>query len=293
MHKIGSNSSYHLEEDDDYKFPLQYILWSAFYFALTYILISYSGYLVQSINASVLDYDVKFSYDGVAISGGTSPWTLKRISFVFLASPFLGMLFSMIGFAFCNKLSRNKSHLRIFFFWLSINGFAFFYSYFFTGILAFGNYYTKYFTGFVAFLAWLYLSKGVITFILLTLTALFAIYPVIFGWLTLSVSYSSLLQDRKGGRKIIFRNVIILPYLLGLILIIAATYPLDNVYHLVRWLVYPIIFAVIYLWFTKKKIAAAIVVKGGLANRSQRLLLLLSIMLILAGRFLLPIIIEL
>jgi len=265
------------------------ILWSGFYFALSYLLVSYSGYLVQALNASVIGYDVIFSYEGVSISGGTSPWTAKRIAFVFLAPPLHGMLISWIGFALCHTFTFKYSHLRIFFFWLSINGFALFYSYFFTGILAFGNFYTKYFTGFAAFFAWLYLGKGTITFLLLTFTALFTIYPLLFGWLTLSFSHSSELMERKQGRKIIFLNVLVFPFITGIILVFITTYPLDKAFQVVRWLVYPIVFSIIYSWFLSIKHATAIVKKGGIENRSPWLLLLLMVIIILAGRFLLPV----
>jgi hypothetical protein len=263
------------------------ILWSGFYFALSYILISYSGYAIQSLNAAFLDYNVIFSYDSFQISGGIAPWSVKRIAFVFLAGPIFGLLVSWFAFFICNKIEFKYSHLRLFFFWLSINGFAMFYSYFFTGLLAFGNYYTKYFTGFAAFLAWLYLEKGTITLILLVVTILFTAYPLLYGWLTLSNSYSIELLEEKKGRKNVFINVIVLPFITGIILIVGATYPLDFEYQVVRWMVYPIIFFIIYLWLVSIKHSSAIIKKGGIEYRSPFLLLTISSAFLLFGKYIL------
>lgn len=255
------------------------IMWSAFYFALSYILLSYLSYAVQALNASLLDYPVLFSFDGIKISEGISPWTLKRIAFVFLAPPLFGLFTSIAAAIAYNNTSFNYSHLKLFFYWLCINGFALFYSYFFTGILSFGTYNSKYFTGFAAFFAWLHLDGGTVAALLIGLATLTAFYALTFGRKTLSQSYSGNLLEHEHGRTVIFINVVVLPFTIGTAFLLAATYPLDFNYQIVRLFCYPIIFAMTFLWLQMNRHAPCVIKKGGIEHRAFYLLLLLCLAL--------------
>lgn len=262
------------------------ILWSAIYFAFSYILLSYLSYAVQAANAALLDYDVVFSYNGIKISGGSSPWTLKRIAFVFLAPPLFGLFTSIAAAVAYNNTTFTYSHLKLFFYWLCINGFALFYSYFFTGIITFGDYNSKYFTGFAAFFSWLHLEKSSVTVLLLVFAVLFGLYSLTFGRKTLSQSYSTELLEREHGRSIIFINVLVLPFIIGTALILAATYPMDFNYQIIRLFCYPIIFAMIFIWLQANRHTACIIKKRGIKHYPSVWLLVSTAVLILISRLL-------
>lgn len=274
--------------DVEYKAEhLTKIMWSAFYFALSYILLSYLSYAVQAANAALLDYDVLFSYNGVKISGGTSPWSLKRIAVVFLAPPLFGLFTSFAAAIAYNNTTFNYSHLKLLFYWFCINGFALFYSYFFTGIITFGDYNSKYFTGFAAFFAWLHLEKNSVTVLLLMFAVLFGFYSLTFGRKTLSQSYSTELLEREQGRSIVFINVLVLPFIIGTTLILAATYPMDFNYQIIRLFCYPIIFAMIFIWLQVNRHAACIIKKGGIEHKAVYLLVPLILSLLGLSKFIL------
>lgn len=258
------------------------ILWSGFYFALSYIIISYLSYLLQAFNASVLGYDAAFSFDGIKITGGTDPWSLKRVAFVFLTPPLFGILTSIAGSIAFASTNFNKSHLKLFFYWLAMNGFVFFYSYFFTGILSFGLYNSKYFTGFAVFLAWLYLERGTISILLLILAGIFTLYAFVFGTKTLSLNYSTSLYERRYGRSIVFINVVLLPFIVGVSLLTVTTYPMDFNYNIIRLLSYPIIFFIVFIWLKLNLHNFPIIKKEGIAYRSFFLLAMLSGILVAA-----------
>jgi hypothetical protein len=262
------------------------IMWSAFYFALSYILLSYLSYAVQALNASLLDYPVSFSFDGIKILEGSSPWTLKRIAFIFLAPPLFGLFTSIAATIAYTNTTFTYSHLKLIFYWLCINGFALFYSYFFTGIITFGDYNSKYFTGFAAYFAWLHLEKSTVTGLLFVFAILFSFYALTFGRKTLSQSYSTELLEKEHGRSVIFINVLVLPFIIGTALILAATYPMDFNYQIIRLFCYPIIFAMVFIWLQVNRHAACIIKKGGIEYYHLVWLLASTAVLILISRFL-------
>lgn len=131
------------------------IFYSAFYFALTFVFLTYLSYAVVAINASILGYAPYLTFNGVDNLAQTTGWSIKRIAFVYLSAPLSGLAISVLSYYWYVGTNHKKSHLQQLFFWLSLNGFVLFYSYLLTGLLSVGEYSSRYFTGFVAFLSWL------------------------------------------------------------------------------------------------------------------------------------------
>lgn len=264
------------------------IFWSAFYFACSYILVTYSCYVVQAANALYLNYDVILSYNGVKISGGDSPWNLKRIAFVFLASPLSGLFFSLLGSLSHANISIKHTHLKLFFFWLCINGFAVFYSYIFTGLLSFGHFSSPYFTGFAAFLSWQYLKQETVMLLLLIFGILVSFYTLTFGVKTFTQSYSGMLLETQKGRIVVLLNILIIPFIVGLALVVAITYPMDFNYLIIRMLCYPLIFTGIFVWVQFNPHVSCFIKKGGMQYRSYLILIILTAALSALAKFILP-----
>jgi len=263
------------------------IFYSAFYFALTFILLNYFGYLVLALNAKILDYQPVFSYNGIENLTNTYGWSTKRIAFVYLSSPIVGFLISFFAYYWYIGTDHHKPHLQQFFFWLSINGFVMFYSYLITGLFAVGNYSSKFFTGFVSFFSWLNWDDSMIFFALLVSAIGLLFYSLRFGRPVLKSSYSKNLLKKRNGRKLVFVNVVLLPFGIGCIFLLASIFPMDLIYTLVRLACYPLVFLIIYWRITNRRKKVGRILKGGLSYRSPVVLLLLLAILIAISRTLL------
>ena len=195
-------------------------LWSALYFAITFILLNYTSHFWSSINAWQIGFNPSFSYNGMDRILPSAGWSAKRIAFVYLAPPLWGLFSSAVGYIGFSKTSGLKTHLRTFFFWHSFNGFLLYFSYLITGILSGVDYASDFFTGFAGFYTWLEWPKstiiGIIVFQIITGLALSLIFPP----LILKLNHSRKINLQRSGKWIVLVNVFLIPTLLGSMLVL-------------------------------------------------------------------------
>jgi hypothetical protein len=249
------------------------ILWSGFYFALAFILINYFHHFITAFCAALLEHDPVFSYNGVKpIAAAASPWTVKRVAFIYLTAPLICLLISA-GLTFLLYSSYSNSHLSLFLFWLGLNAFALFYSYFFTGILGAGKYSSIFYTGFALYLSWFYFSSSTIIVLMVLLIILFSFAALVFVPLAMKYNYSVPLLKTIKGRKIIFVNTVLFPFAVGVALILFISYPLDKAYTIVRIASIAVILFMLFLGMLRiNKKSSAIIQKGGIRYMSPLLL---------------------
>lgn len=250
------------------------ILYSAFYFALTFVLLTYLSYAFVAINAKILGYSPYLTLNGVDNLAQTFGWSIKRIAFVYLAAPFSGLAISILSYYLYIGTDHKKSHLQQFFFWLSLNGFVLFYSYLLTGLLSVGNYSSRYFTGFVAFFSWLEWGNVAIYGILILLLIVFVFYAHRYAWPILKSSYSTRLLKRTNGRTLVFFNLVVLPFLFGAVIVFAATFPMDFMYQIVRLFSYGIVFLIMMWSISDRNQKVGKIKKGGIKYLPPYLLLI-------------------
>lgn len=245
------------------------ILWSGFYFALAFILINYFHHFITAFCAMLLEHSAIFSYDGVEpIRGAASPWTIKRVAFIYLMAPLLCLLISG-GLLLLLYTSYSNSHLSLFLFWLGLNAFALFYSYFFTGILGSGKYTSIFYTGFSLWLSWFYLGSKTISVIMILLLIPFSFAALLFAPLAMKYNYSSQLIKTIKGRRIIFINTVLLPFISGAAIVLLITYPLDKAYTIVRLASFLIILLGVYLGMLRVvKSSSGMLQTGGIRYQS-------------------------
>lgn len=262
------------------------ILWSGFYFALAFILINYFHHFITSLCAALLDHHPVFSYNGVKpIAASASPWTLKRVAFIYLTAPLISLFISAALLLLLYK-SYSNSHLSLFLFWLSLNAFALFYSYFFTGIFGAGKYNSIFFTGFSLFLSWFYFSSGTIILLLVLLGLFFSVASIAFAPVAMKYNYSSRLLKTKEGRTALFVNTVLFPVIAGITIVELTTYPLDLAYTLVRFCSISILLIVLFLAMLRiKKSSSAITQNGGIRYVSPLFLLAAIALLALTVRY--------
>lgn len=263
------------------------ILYSAFYFALSFILLTYLSYAIVAINAKILGYSPYLTFNGVDNLAQTTGWSIKRIAFVYLSAPLSGLVISILSYYWYVGTDHKKSHLQQFFFWLSLNGFVLFYSYIITGLLSVGNYSSRYFTGFVAFFSWLEWSDAAIYGVQLAMLVLFVFYANRYAWPILKSSYSRQLLSRSNGRTLIFTNLVVLPFAFGSVMVFAATFPMDFMYQIVRLFSYAMVFLIMLWSVSNRTKQVGRIQKGGMRYFSPLWLLALLGGLILISRFLL------
>ena len=284
MPNSGDNLPYLFAETGDLKLHLVKIAYSAFYFALTFILLSYFDHVIAAINARILGYHPVFNYDVLKNLSPTSGWSPKRIAFVYLSGPLLGLIISWISAFGYNLAGVAHSHLKLFLYWLSLNGFVLFFSYLITGILSFSNYTSIFFTGFSLWFNWLFWDNTAITMLLIILSGVFGIfYPFFFWRQTLRNGYSGRLLEQQFGRVISFINTAVLPVLTGSLIILGATLPMNWQYQLIRLACVLITLLIILLWIAIFRFAPVKVRKGGIEYYSPVFLLIgIGVLLLLA-----------
>lgn len=255
---------------------------SAIYFTVTFILVSYTGYCWSASNAWDVGYSPSFSYEGMENLVSTSGWTLKKVAWVYLAPPLWGLLIAFLGLIMFNLSDSRNTHLQTFLFWLSVNGFMLYFSYVITGILSGQNYSSKFFTGFAGVYGWLEWSKAKATAILCLQGLVSLPFVLFYSKPVLQLNFSRLLATRKNGKPMIFFHVVLLPFLLGCLLLISATFPMDMNYQLVRLMSYSFVFVTMALGMGLHKAKYITIVKGGIKPLSTTLLSLLTLGLVLS-----------
>lgn len=278
-------------EIEDLRAYRQKLSTSAIYFAVTFIIVSYSAHAWSASNAWDFGYRPSFSYDGMDNLVATSGWTVKKVAWVYLAPPIWGIVVAVLGMIGHRAVDSRKTHLQTFLFWLSINGFLLYLSYVSTGILSGQNYSSKFFTGFAGFFGWLEWGQLKSTSLLIVLLIVSLSFALIYSKPVLQLNFSRYLATRKQGKLIIFVHIVFFPFLIGCLLVALSTFPMDLNYQVVRMATYLIVFLVILLGMNLHKAKHITIVKGGLKPLSPTVISILVVVLILS-RFVLEMKIE-
>lgn len=263
------------------------LFYSALYFSISFILLSYTGHAWSTSNAWDVGYRPMFSYDGMDNLLNTTGWTVAKIGWVYLAPALWGMLVSIFALAGFHATDPRQTHTRTLLFWLSLNGFLLFYSYIVTGIFSGEEYASKYFTGFIAFYSWLEWETGTMFGILSIQAMVFLGYALLYSKPILQLNHSRYLASRSNGKIIVFMRVMFLPFLLGSILVAMATFPMDLGYQAIRLGCYIPIMLVIFIGIGFYKAKHINIVKGGLKHRSLTTCLAAMLLTILISRLIL------
>jgi hypothetical protein len=261
-------------------------LWSALYFALTFTILNYSSHFWSAFNSWQIGFSPSFSYNGMDRILFSTSWSAKRIAFVYLAPPLWGLFSSAVGFIGFTKTNGLRTHLRTFFFWLFFNGFLLYFSYLVTGLLSGVDYASDFFTGFPGFYTWLEWPKstilGIIVFQIITGLAFSLAFPP----LILKLNHSRKINSQRSGKWIVLMNVFLIPTLLGSILVLVATYPMNLNYQLVRILSCLPIIGVCILAFKHVEYSRMTFAKGGLSDRPYWQLVIATLLLVVLCKFL-------
>ena len=269
---------------DNRKEHIQNLFTSALYFAVTFIALHYLGHAWSTHNAHHYGYTPLFSYNGMDTLLGTSGWTARKIGIIHLMPPFIGVVSLFLGLLLLQLIRTKRIHLRTFLFWLSVNGLLIYASYISTGFLSGLNYSSKFFTGFVGYYAWLY-WKPINIYGMLFMQALLCL-PVLFylSRFALGLNYSSSLLKQDKGRVIIWANVVLIPFVLGSMIVVLATFPMDFGYQLVRFATFiPMALAMLASmhFFSTRNIG---IIKGGLKGFPIILFVAALVMIVVISR---------
>jgi len=264
-------------------------LLSGLYFAISFILISYTSYAWSAANAWDVGYQPFFSYDGMDSLINTTGWTVRKVAWVYLAPPLWGLALSILGLIAYNLVDTMQTNLRAFLFWLSFNGFLLYFSYVISAILSGQVYSSGFFSGFVGFYSWLDWSRGTIYGILGIQLLASLLFSFVYSKPILQLNYSRLLASRKRGKSIIFINIVLIPYLIGIVLVAASTFPMDLNYQTVRVFSFLLIFVVAFLGMGFYKAKHITIVRGGLKSTPFYGFAIGCILLFLLAQFLLSI----
>jgi hypothetical protein len=220
---------------------------------------------------------------------GTTGWTARKIGFIFLMPSATGIIALLVGLISLRLARTKQVHLRTFMFWLSVNGLLMYASYVTTAYLSGLNFNSKFFTGFVSLYAWLFWKDITIYGVLFIQTLLCIPFLLYFGRLILSLNYSNSLLKQKNGRIIIWTNVIVIPFAIGVVIVGAASIPMDFGYQFARIATFlpmsVIMVAGMHLFSTKN----IVVVKGGMNGVSIVVLMLATVLLLVLTRTVLSI----
>lgn len=262
--EIQNENSLFFKGVEDRNLHYRKILYSAIYFAITFIIMNYTAHAWSTSNAWDIGLYPQFSYDGMESLAGTGGWSVNRIAWVYLAPPLWGLLVSVFAIIAFTAIEGVHVHLRTILFWFAINGYLLYFSYIVMGIFSGQDYSSDMFEGFVAFYSWLLWSKGKIYGILIIQGIFSLAYSLLFSKCVLQLNYSRLLASKLNGKPIVFANVFVLPALAGFILIAIATFPMDLKYQVIRMGTLIPIGVIILLGLAMHKAKHISIVKGGL-----------------------------
>jgi len=260
------------------------LLTSGFYFAVTFILLHYLGHAWSTSNAHNQGYAPFFSYAGIDSLLGTTGWTAKKIGIIYLMPPLVGLIAFTLGILGISFAKTKQLSFKTFMFWLSLNGLLMYVSYITTGLLSGLSFSSKYFTGFVGFYSWLFWKELTIYGVLIL--QLILCVPIIyyFGKLTMTLNYSSALLKRKNGKIIVWLNILVIPFLIGVFIIAAATFPMDLGFQAVRIFTFIPISLLIVVAMHLQEAKHIAIVKGGMKGMSMTLWTVVIIILIFISR---------
>ncbi len=257
---------------------------SSLYFAITFIALHYIGHAWSTSNAHLEGYTPLFSYNGMDSLLGTTGWSARKIGFIFLMPPLTGIIALIVGLISLRLARIKHVHFRTFMFWLSLNGLLMYTSYVTTAYLSGINFNSKFFTGFVSLYAWFFWEDITIYGVLFAQTLVCIPILLYFGKLILSLNYSNSLLKQKNGRIIIWINVVVIPFAIGVVIVGAATIPMDFGYQLARIATFfpmsVIMVAGMHLFSTKN----IVIIRGGMNGVSTAILITATVLLIVLTR---------
>ena len=286
--EIKNENSLFFKGVEDRNLHYRKILYSAVYFAVTFILMNYTAHAWSTSNAWDIGLYPEFSYDGMDSLAGTVGWSVNRIAWVYLAPPLWGLMVSFFATMAFTAIEGQNVHTRTWLFWLSVNGYLLYFSYIVMGIFSGQDYGSDMFEGFVAFYSWLLWSKGKIYGILIIQGIVSLAFPLLFCKGVLQLNYSRLLASKHNGKPIVFMNVFVLPVLIGFLLIALATFPMDLKYQVIRMGTLVPLGLIVLLGLGLHKAKHISIVKGGLKPVPHVGLIILMVLLF-ASRFILQV----
>jgi hypothetical protein len=257
---------------------------SGAYFAISFILLSYTGHAWSTANAWDYGHHPQFNYNGMEVLVGTRGWTPLRIAWVYVVPPLWGLFVSVFALMAFRLVEGTKTHLRTFLFWLSLNGYLLYLSFIVTGIMSGQDYGSKLFTGFVSYYSWVDFGRAEI-FGLLTIQLVFSLsYALLLSRPVLQLNHSRLLAAKNNGKPVIFLNVVVVPYLIGIVLVALTTFPMDATYQVIRMFTFFPVLIVMFLGIGLHKAKYINITKGGLRTVSTVGVIILFA-LVLLSRF--------
>lgn len=260
------------------------IFYSAFYFAASFILIHYSGHAWSAANAWDFGYRPSFSYDRMESLAGEINWTVSKVANVYLAPPIWGLFLSIVAIILFRVTDGTRTHLKTMLYWIAVNGYLMYFSYLVTGILSGQDYSSTMYTGFASYYAWLEWSPAKIYGILTIQIIVSLPYAILFSKGVLQLNYSRLLAAKFNGKTMIFLTVILMPFLIGSVLVMLTTFPMDSGYQVVRLFCYIPVFIIVFLGMGFHRAKHISIVKGGLRPVPMFGIIVL-IILLLTSRF--------
>ena len=260
------------------------ILYSGFYFVLSFILISYLGDAISAMSAWSVGFHPTFSYDGLQDMTSTSGWTVGKVRKVCLSPPLLGMFISIVALIWFQITAPERTHRRTLLFWISVNGFLLYYSYLFTGLLCTDYHRSQFYDGFVAYYSWLHWDKDGIPIILTAQAALSLIYVLLFLGPIKKLNYSNSLFLQKHGKMVVLLNVLFLPFIAGVLMVLLSTFPMNMEYQLIRISSFIPVLTVCVLGINYGSPSQHFIIRGGMKPRPKMLLIFLSIVLLVIVR---------
>lgn len=285
------NNSLLFKGVEDRNLHYRKILYSAVYFAITFIFLNYTAHAWSTSNAWDIGLYPLFSYDGMDSLAGTVGWSVNRIAWVYLAPPLWGLILSFFALIAFTAIEGRNVHTRTILFWFAVNGYLLYFSYIIMGIFSGQDYGSDMFEGFVAFYSWLLWSKGKIYGILIVQGVVSLAFPLLFSKGVLQLNYSRLLASKHNGKPIVFMNIFVLPAMVGFVLIALATFPMDFKYQIIRMGTLIPLGIITLLGLALHKAKHISIVKGGLKPVPIVGLIVLVVML-LASRFILQISVQ-
>lgn len=260
------------------------ILWSGFYLALAFVLMSYLENLLTALCSAFLDYKTAFNlYEIDRINGGRGYWSMKRVLLVYLTGPIFGLITSLISGAVTYYTDFDKTHLRLFAFWISVCALGIFLSYFLSGLLFFNDYNSPFYSGYVVVMRWNEVDSEVMKLMLLIMSIIASLLSLLMRQLVLSFSYSGELMESRNGRQVMFVHVVILPAIFAFLIILPLFYPFRLNFLFIRL----VCLGIIFFWFFVSTVLnvgpSPHIRKNGIVSRSPVLLILLICCLIIAA----------
>ena len=261
-------------------------LYSGIYCAITFIVLHYLGYAISCANAHYLGFEPTFSFEGLSSLRHTSGWGPRSIAFVYLAPAAFGFGVSAVAMFAAFQLSLLRTHVRNFMFWLSINGYLLFYSFFFFGLIGVEHRLTDFYGSYAAVFDWLYWSHRSSYIVLAVSSVFFLVVGLLFAPLILSFNHSQSITLHKRANSVIFTNIVLIPFFVGMVIVLAASFPMDAKLLGVRVISAIPLFLISFLSMNLIPDGNVLIVRGGLTKMPWLKVSVLAIILIIVTRFL-------